>query len=276
MNSVEQTIALLHSDRSVVMGILNVTPDSFSDGGRFTSIESALARALEMQAQGADIIDVGGESTRPGAVPVSADEEIERVVPVIEAILQHSRIPISIDTSKPEVMRAAVAAGASLVNDVYALRLPGAIEACAELSVPVCLMHMQGVPRSMQQQPQYQDVVAEISEFLRQRVQECLAQGIARQKIMLDPGFGFGKATVHNLQMLANMAAFCGLGFPVMVGVSRKSMLGAILDRPVEERLSGSIAAVVLAYQQGARIFRVHDVAETVDALKLCTAVASA
>ena len=276
MNIVERTIELLHSNQPVIMGILNVTPDSFSDGGRFIAKEQAVARAMEMQQQGADIIDVGGESTRPGAESVSIDQELDRVIPVIEAIRQHSQIPISVDTSKPEVMRAAVATGASLVNDVFALRAPGAVEACAELAVPVCLMHMQGEPRSMQQHPQYQDVVAEVSEFLLQRAQACIDHGIARQHIMLDPGFGFGKTTSHNLQMLANIRVFCDLDFPVLVGISRKSMLGAILDRPVEERLSGSIAAVVLAQQRGARLFRVHDVAETVDALRLCEAVAAA
>jgi dihydropteroate synthase len=274
MNIVEQTVALLCSNRPAIMGILNVTPDSFSDGGRFTSVELALAHALEMQVQGADIIDIGGESTRPGAESVSVDAEIRRAIPVIKAIRQHSQIPISIDTSKPEVMRAAVAAGASMVNDVYALRLPGAVETCAELAVPVCLMHMQGEPRSMQKQPQYQNVVAEVSEFLLTRAQSCIDNGIAKQHIMLDPGFGFGKTTAHNLQMLANTAAFCALGFPLLVGLSRKSMLGAILDRPVQERLSGSIAAAVLARQRGARFFRVHDVAETADALRLCEAVA--
>ncbi len=247
MNIVERTIELLHSNRPVIMGILNVTPDSFSDGGRFIAKQQAVEHAMEMQQQGADIIDVGGESTRPGAESVSMDEELDRVIPVIEAIRQHSQIPISVDTSKPEVMRAAVAAGASLVNDVFALRAPGAVEACAELAVPVCLMHMQGEPRSMQQHPQYQDVVAEVSEFLLQRAQVCIDHGIARQHIMLDPGFGFGKTIAHNLQMLANIRVFCDLEFPVLVGISRKSMLGAILDRPVEERLSGSIAAVVLA-----------------------------
>jgi len=276
MNIVEQTAALLHSEQPVLMGILNVTPDSFSDGGRFIAKEQAVEHALLMQEQGADIIDVGGESTRPGAEPVNANEEIDRVVPVIDAIRQHSQIPISIDTSKPEVMRAAVAAGASLVNDVYALRLPGAVATCAELAVPVCLMHMRGVPRSMQHQPQYQDVVAEVGKFLVQRAQDCIDHGIIKSNIMLDPGFGFGKTTEHNLQLLANIRAFCDLKFPVLVGISRKSMLGAILDRPVEDRLSGSIAAVVLAYQQGARIFRVHDVAETIDALKLCVAVDAA
>ncbi len=276
MNAIEQTLELLRSNRPVIMGILNVTPDSFSDGGRFIAKQQAVEHALVMQSQGADIIDVGGESTRPGAEPVSVDDEISRVVPVIQAIRQHSQIPISVDTSKPEVMRAAVAAGASLVNDVFALRAPGAVEVCAELAVPVCLMHMQGEPRSMQQHPQYQDVVAEVSEFLLQRAQVCVDQGIAKHSIMLDPGFGFGKTIAHNLQMLANIRVFCDLEFPVLVGISRKSMLGAILDRPVEERLSGSIAAVVLAWQRGARFFRVHDVAETVDALRLCEAVAAA
>jgi dihydropteroate synthase len=276
MNAIEQTLELLSSDRAVIMGILNVTPDSFSDGGRFASVEPALAHALEMQAQGADIIDIGGESTRPGAESVSVDEELRRVIPVIEALRQHSQVPISIDTSKPEVMCAAVAAGASLVNDVYALRAPGAIATCAELAVPVCLMHMQGEPRSMQQNPGYQNVVAEISEFLLARAQACIDHGIAKQHIILDPGFGFGKTTVHNLRMLAQIRIFCDSGFPILVGISRKSMLGAILDRAVEERLSGSIAAAVLAWQQGARFFRVHDVAETVDALRLCEAVTDA
>jgi dihydropteroate synthase len=231
MNAIEQTVELLSSDRPVIMGILNVTPDSFSDGGRFASVEPALAHALEMQAQGADIIDIGGESTRPGAESVSVDEELRRVIPVIEALRQHSQVPISIDTSKPEVMRAAVAAGASLVNDVYALRAPGAVETCAELAVPVCLMHMQGEPRSMQQNPRYQNVVAEISEFLLARAQACIDHGIAEQHIILDPGFGFGKTTVHNLQMLAQIRTFCESGFPLLVGISRKSMFAEILGR---------------------------------------------
>jgi dihydropteroate synthase len=276
MNAIEQTLELLSSDRAVIMGILNVTPDSFSDGGRFASVEPALAHALEMQAQGADIIDIGGESTRPGAESVSVDEELRRVIPVIEALRQHSQVPISIDTSKPEVMRAAVAAGASLVNDVYALRAPGAVETCAELAVPVCLMHMQGEPRSMQQNPRYQNVVAEISEFLLARAQVCIDHGIAKQDIILDPGFGFGKTTAHNLQMLAQIRTFCDAGFPLLVGLSRKSMFAEILGRPVQERLAASIAAAVLAWQQGARFFRVHDVAETVDALRLCEAVTAA
>lgn len=275
MTILEQTLALMHSDQPAIMGILNVTPDSFSDGGRFIGRDQAVEQALAMQEQGAAIIDVGGESTRPGAEPVTLADEIERVIPVIEAIRQHSNVAISIDTSKPEVMRAAVAAGASLINDVYALRAPGAMEACAELAVPVCLMHMQGEPRSMQTNPQYTDVVAEVSTFLRERAQACIAAGIAQQHIMLDPGFGFGKTAAHNLQLLARIETFCRLDFPLLIGVSRKRMFSEILGRPVEQRLIGSIAAVVLAYQQGARFFRVHDVAETLDALTLCQAVAT-
>lgn len=275
MTILEQTLALMHSDQPAIMGILNVTPDSFSDGGRFIGRDQAVEQALAMQEQGAAIIDVGGESTRPGAEPVTLADEIERVIPVIEAIRQHSNVAISIDTSKPEVMRAAVAAGASLINDVYGLRAPGAMEACAELAVPVCLMHMQGEPRSMQTNPQYTDVVAEVSTFLRERAQACIAAGIAQQHIMLDPGFGFGKTAAHNLQLLARIETFCRLDFPLLIGVSRKRMFSEILGRPVEQRLIGSIAAVVLAYQQGARFFRVHDVAETLDALTLCQAVAT-
>lgn len=275
MTILEQTLALMHSDQPAIMGILNVTPDSFSDGGRFIGRDQAVEQALAMQEQGAAIIDVGGESTRPGAEPVTLADEIERVIPVIEAIRQHSNVAISIDTSKPEVMRAAVAAGASLINDVYGLRAPGAMEACAELAVPVCLMHMQGEPRSMQTNPQYTDVVAEVSTFLRERAQACIAAGIAQQHIMLDPGFGFGKTAAHNLQLLARIETFCRLDFPLLIGVSRKRMFSEILGRPVEQRLIGSIAAVVLAYQQGARFFRVHDVAETRDALTLCQAVAT-
>ena len=276
MNAIEQTFALLRSKRPVIMGILNVTPDSFSDGGQFTVLDRAVEHALLMQLQGADIIDIGGESTRPGAEPVVLADEIERVIPVIEAIRRQSQIPISIDTSKPEVMRAAVAAGASLVNDVYALRAPGAVEVCAELAVPVCLMHMQGEPRSMQHKPQYQNVVSEVSQFLLQRAQVCIDRGIAKHAIVLDPGFGFGKTTVHNLQMLAHIKTFSGLDFPVLIGLSRKSMFGEILNRPVAERVIGSVAAVVLAWQQGGRFFRVHDVAQTVDVLRVCEAVGKA
>ena len=257
----------------VIMGILNVTPDSFSDGGEFDHIDAAVMRALEMQAQGASMIDIGGESTRPGAQPVNVTQEIERVVPVIEAIRQQSAIPISIDTSKPEVMRAAVQAGANLVNDVNALRAEGAVEACAELGVPVCLMHMQGEPRTMQEKPEYVDVVADVRDFLLERAQVCVQAGIAQNQILLDPGFGFGKTLAHNLQLLARLDAFCKLDFPILVGVSRKSMFDAILNRPVDERMIGSVAAAVVAYGKGARWYRVHDVAETSDSLKVCVAI---
>jgi dihydropteroate synthase len=259
--------------RSIVMGILNVTPDSFSDGGRFGRVEQALEHALRMQQEGADIIDIGGESTRPGARPVSVEQELERVIPVIRAIRRESAIPISIDTSKPEVMRTAIAAGADMVNDVNALRAPSALQTCAELGVAVCLMHMQGAPRTMQQQPHYDDVVDEVGGFLRQRYQACLDAGIDGSRIVLDPGFGFGKILEHNLQLLNKLDAICALELPVLVGISRKSMLGAIIDKPVNERLYGGIAAIVIAHCKGARLFRVHDVAPSRDALTLCDAL---
>ena len=267
------TEQLIAGTMPVIMGILNVTPDSFSDGGEFDRVDTAVAHALTMQAQGVSIIDVGGESTRPGAQPVDAYQEIERVVPVIEAIRQQSDIPISIDTSKPAVMAAAVQAGANLVNDVNALGAVGAVECCAELAVPVCLMHMQGEPRTMQQSPEYSDVVNEVRDFLLERVRVCVDAGIAENRIVLDPGFGFGKTLEHNLQILSRLNEICGLDFPVLVGVSRKSMLGAILDRDVDQRVIGGVAAAVIAYGKGARWFRVHDVAETSDALKICTAL---
>jgi dihydropteroate synthase len=256
--------------RAIVMGILNVTPDSFSDGGSFERVELALERAMQMQQEGADIIDIGGESTRPGAASVDAGEELARVIPVIRAIRQHTDLPISIDTSKPEVMRAAVGEGANLVNDVNALQAKGAVEACAELQVPVCLMHMQGEPRTMQQNPQYDDVVRDVVDFLQQRSLECIEAGIDRSRIVIDPGFGFGKSLQHNLSLLNGLALICELELPVLVGISRKSMLGAIIDRPVTERLYASLAAAVIAYQKGARLFRVHDVAPTKDALSVC------
>lgn len=261
---------LMAGDAPVIMGILNVTPDSFSDGGEYDRVDAAVARALAMQAEGAQVIDVGGESTRPGAQPVNAEQEIERVVPVIEAIRRQSKVQISIDTSKPEVMAAAVRVGANLVNDVNALRAEGAVECCAELGVPVCLMHMQGEPRTMQQSPEYSDVVAEVRDFLLARAQCCMQAGIAVEQILLDPGFGFGKSLEHNIELFSRLSELCALDFPVLIGVSRKSMLGAILDRPVEQRLIGSVAAAVIAYGKGARWFRVHDVAETRDALELC------
>jgi len=259
--------------RAIVMGILNVTPDSFSDGGRFDRVEQALEHAMRMQQEGADIIDIGGESTRPGASSVSVDEELERVIPVIRAIRQQTSLPISIDTSKPEIMRAAVGEGANMVNDVNALQAKGALEACAELSVPVCLMHMQGEPRTMQQDPEYDDVVQDVADFLRQRYLACVDAGIDRNNIVIDPGFGFGKTLQHNLDLLNGLELICALELPVLVGISRKSMLGAILDKPVSERLYAGLAAVVIAYQKGARLFRVHDVGPTKDALAVCDAL---
>lgn len=267
-------LSMIHDTRPVVMGILNTTPDSFSDGGKFTSTEKALHHALQMVQQGADIIDVGGESTRPGAQEVSVEDELQRVVPVIEAIRRESDVCLSIDTSKPEVMRAAAAAGVDLVNDVYGLRADGAIEVCAELGLPVCIMHMQGAPRTMQQSPEYSNVVEDVSDFLQARVDACLAEGIGREKIILDPGFGFGKNLQHNLRLLKGLEQIHELGLPVLVGLSRKSMFGMILGgAAADERLSASIAAAVLAWSNGASIFRVHDVKATVDALAVCQAL---
>jgi dihydropteroate synthase len=258
------------------MGILNVTPDSFSDGGDFISLDLAMSHAEQMLQDGADIIDIGGESTRPGAKAVSEQEELDRVIPVIEAIKQRLSVIISIDTSKPAVMREAVSAGAGMINDVMALQTPGAVAVAMESAVPVCLMHMQGQPRTMQDHPSYGDVVADILTFFEQRVADCMAGGIARERLLLDPGFGFGKTLEHNLTLLQHLDAFNRLGLPLLVGVSRKSMLGAILDgAPVEKRLYASLAAAVMALERGAAILRVHDVGPTVDALKVVNAVRS-
>lgn len=256
-----------------VMGVLNVTPDSFSDGGRFVARAAALAQARAMADEGAAIIDVGGESTRPGAEPVSLQQELDRVIPVIEAVRGELAVVISVDTSKPEVMRAAVAAGASFINDVRALREPGALEAAAAAGVPVCLMHMQGEPRSMQQQPYYEAVVCEVRDFLRRRAEACMAAGIPHERIVLDPGFGFGKTTAHNLQLLKRLPLLLEEGYPVLAGLSRKSMIGSILGLTVEQRLLPSVTLAVLAVWQGANIVRVHDVAATVQAVRLCAAV---
>jgi dihydropteroate synthase len=257
-----------------VMGILNVTPDSFSDGGDFISPENAIIHAEQMMQDGAEIIDVGGESTRPGAEAVSEQEELDRVIPVIEAIKQRLSVIVSVDTSKPGVMRESVAAGAGLVNDVMALQAPGAIEVVGQLSVPVCLMHMQGEPRTMQQDPHYTDVVADIMSFFEQRVDECVAGGLAKERLLLDPGFGFGKTLEHNLTLLKYLGEFMHIGLPLLVGISRKSMIGSILnDASVDERLYGSLAAAVLAVGKGASIVRVHDVRPTVEALKVVDAV---
>ncbi len=257
----------------VVMGILNVTPDSFSDGGAYADIPVAVERALQMVEEGAHLIDVGGESTRPGASPVDAETEIARVVPVIEAIRAECPVTISIDTSKPEVMRAAVGAGAGFINDVRALREPGALEAAVALGVPVCLMHMLGQPRTMQLAPAYQDVVTEVIEFLRNQAEAAENAGLSRANLVFDPGFGFGKTLRHNLQILNSLERFTELGSPVLVGISRKSMIGAIVDQPVEARTSGSIAAAVICALKGASIIRAHDVGPTVEALRVVQAV---
>lgn len=259
--------------RPRVMGVLNVTPDSFSDGGRFTRRDVALGQAESMAAAGATFVDVGGESTRPGAAPVPVQEELDRVVPVIEAIRRRIDVAVSVDTSKPEVMREAVSAGACLINDVYALRRPGALEAAASLDAAVCLMHMQGEPRSMQVDPRYGDVVAEVTQFLVERVEACESSGIARSRIVLDPGFGFGKSVAHNLALLAGLERIARAGLPLLVGLSRKSMLGAITGRPVDERVTGSAVLAALAAERGANIIRAHDVAATVDAIAIVGAL---
>ena len=252
-----------------VMGILNVTPNSFSDGGLFADTEAALSQAQKMLAAGATIIDVGGESTKPGAEPVDEATEIARVVPVIEAIVAQHDCIVSIDTSKPMVMKEAVNAGARMINDVCALSAEGALATAASLDVPVCLMHMQGTPRSMQEAPAYESVVGEVYDFLAQRIQECIAAGIPSDQIIVDPGFGFGKTLEHNYQLLKHFNKFQYLNVPVLAGMSRKSMIGQLLDKPVGERLPGSLACGLLALTKGASILRVHDVAETVDIVRV-------
>lgn len=267
---------MLDLSHPIVMGILNVTPDSFSDGGQFIDVSKAVEHALQMIEQGAGIIDVGGESTRPGAADVSEAEEIRRVVPVIEALVARTSIPISIDTSKAAVMSAAVGAGAKLINDVRALQEPGALEAAAGTNAAVCLMHMQGQPRTMQHEPRYDDVVGEVTAFLEQRVEACVAAGIGRNRLVLDPGIGFGKRLEHNLALLAHLPEIGRSGLPLLVGVSRKSMFQALLGRPVEQRLAGGLAVATAAVLAGAAILRVHDVAETVDAVKVALALRAA
>lgn len=255
--------------RPAVMGVLNLTPDSFSGDGLATDVGAACERALALEAAGAAIIDIGGESTRPGAAPVSVQEELSRVLPVIERLAPQLRIPISIDTRQAPVMRAAVAAGAGLINDIAALREPGALTAAAELGVPVALMHMQGQPRTMQQAPDYTDVVADVAAFLRQRVTACRQAGIVDSRLLLDPGFGFGKTPAHNLALLRGLPDLAVLGIPLLVGLSRKSLIGAITGAPAGARLGGSVALAVLAAERGARLIRAHDVAETVQALAM-------
>ena len=266
----------LKLDRTRVMGIVNVTPDSFSDGGDHASTDAAVAHALKLAAEGADLLDVGGESTRPGAQEVPLEEELRRVVPVIERLARQTGLPISVDTCKPEVMRAAVQAGAGMINDVCALRREGALDTAAALGVPVVLMHMPGEPRSMQDDPRYDDVVAQVHRFLAERIFAAELAGIPKKNLVADPGFGFGKTTVHNLELLARLDRFAELGVPVLAGLSRKRSIGELTGRQAPaERAAGSVAAHLLAAQRGARIVRVHDVAATVDALKVWEAVAA-
>lgn len=266
----DQTLDL---SRPVVMGVLNVTPDSFSDGGRFLAVESAVAHGLRLVEEGAAIVDVGGESTRPGAAPVAADEELRRILPVVEGLRRAApRVVISVDTSKSEVIRAVAAAGAGLINDVRALTEPGALQAAAASGCAVCLMHMQGDPRTMQQAPGYVDVVREVKAFLEARVQTCRAAGVPADRLAIDPGFGFGKTLEHNLELLRHLRALTG-ELPVLVGLSRKSIVGTLTGRGAAQRMHGSVALAVIAAMHGARIVRAHDVAATVDALKIVAAV---
>ncbi|KPY87444.1 Dihydropteroate synthase [Pseudomonas syringae pv. spinaceae] len=259
-----------------VMGILNATPDSFSDGGRYRQLDAALRHAEAMVLAGATLIDVGGESTRPGARPVSHAQEVERVAPVVEIIARELDVIISVDTSTPEVMLATAGLGAGLINDVRSLQRPGALEAAASTGLPVCLMHMQGEPGTMQNDPHYEDLLGEVSAFLLERMNQCVAAGIDRQQLILDPGFGFAKTLEHNLSLFRRMEALHALGRPLLVGVSRKSMIGAVLGRPVDQRLSGGLALAALAMTKGARILRVHDVAETADVVRMIAAVQAA
>ncbi len=261
-----------HLERPLIMGIVNVTPDSFSDGGRHDSIDRAIAHAIRLLEEGADILDVGGESTRPGAVAVDADQELCRVLPVVERLVQLG-VPISVDTSKPEVMRAVIRAGADMINDVSALRAEGALQAVADSHSAVCLMHMQGEPRGMQHQPHYQDVVSEVRIFLAAQIAAVEQAGISRERIVVDPGFGFGKTLEHNLELLRHLDSFHELGVPLLAGMSRKSMLGALTGLAVEDRIYPSVVAAVIAVIKGAQIVRVHDVKETRQALQIVSAV---
>lgn len=266
----------LNLNRPHVMGIVNVTPDSFSDGGRFHTTERAVEHALQLIADGADILDIGGESTRPGATPVGLDEELSRVIPVIQALSEVSTVPLSIDTYKPEVMRAAIAAGADIVNDVRALQEEGALELVANSNAGVCLMHMQGTPQTMQLDPSYEDVVEEVSRFLTARLHAALAIGISKERILLDPGFGFGKTTAHNIALIQHLERLASIGQPLLVGLSRKAVLGKIVGGDEQQRIHAGIAASVISAIKGAKIIRVHDVKATVDALKVVAAVTPA
>ncbi|WP_109078811.1 dihydropteroate synthase [Aggregatibacter kilianii] len=252
-----------------IMGILNFTPDSFSDSGKFFQLDKALVQVEKMLQQGASIIDIGGESTRPMADEVTLEQELERVVPLVEAVRQRFDCWISVDTSKAQVMQEAAKVGMDLINDIRALREPYALETAAQLALPVCIMHMQGQPRTMQLNPHYEDVVADVLKFMQERTEQCLAAGIKQGNIIWDPGFGFGKSVQHNYRLLHDLAVFCKQGYPVLAGISRKSMIGAVLDKPVEQRIVGSVSAALIAAMNGACILRVHDVAETADALKI-------
>lgn len=263
----------LNLNRPHVMGIINITPDSFSDGGKFSNVDQAVERALQLVAEGADILDIGGESSRPGAIPVSLDDELARVIPVIEALSAVIKVPLSIDTYKPQVMQAAIAAGVDIVNDIRALQEPGALQILANSNVGVCLMHMQGTPQTMQLDPQYQDVVAEVKQFLIDRQDVAMAHGIVKQRILLDPGFGFGKRTLHNITLLQNLTNLIDIGTPLLVGLSRKAVLGAMTGGDEQQRLYAGLAASVICAIKGAHVIRVHDVKATVDALKVVTAV---
>jgi dihydropteroate synthase len=264
---------LLTLNRPHVMGIVNITPDSFSDGGKFSSTDLAVEHALKLIAEGADILDIGGESTRPGAAIVSLDEELKRVIPVIEALSKTCNVPISIDTYKPEVMRQAITAGADIVNDIRALQEPNALEIVAQSNVGICLMHMQGTPQTMQLEPHYIDVVSEVKQFLVDRVNAALAHGIVKSRILLDPGFGFGKTRAHNIALIQHLDELNTIGLPLLVGLSRKSVLGSITGADEGQRLYASIAASVISAMKGAKIIRVHDVKATVNALKVVTAI---
>jgi dihydropteroate synthase len=259
-------------DRPLVMGVVNVTPDSFYDGGRHADAAAAIAHARQLVAEGADLLDVGGESSRPGAAAVTAEEELARILPVLAGIADLG-VPVSVDTVKPEVMRAALERGAAMINDIIALAAPGALELVAASDAAVCLMHMQGSPRTMQADPTYADVTAEVRDFLAARAAACIKAGIARERIVVDPGFGFGKTVEHNFTLLARLGEIAALGFPVLAGWSRKSSLGRITGRPADDRLASSVAAAMLAVQRGAKIVRVHDVAATRDALAVLAAV---
>lgn len=256
-----------------VMGILNVTPDSFSDGGKFDTLDNALTQAKRMIEAGVTIIDIGGESTRPGAPDVALEEELQRVIPVITAIRQHSDVWISIDTSKAEVMRQAILAGADIINDVRALQEPGALEVAAQAGLPICLMHMQGQPRSMQANPHYEDLVKEVGEFLQERIEACEKVGIQREQLILDPGFGFGKTLEHNYHMLAHLEEFHQFGLPILAGMSRKSMLFKLLDKAPAECVAASVSCATIAAMKGAQIIRVHDFEQTLDAMKIVSMV---